>query len=284
VKKIIILSLLSLFTSLVFADNYQFQVDGTYTISRDDPDLDHGIKTWKTTATYFLSNVDDVHGPLAKASFLNKSSSISVDYSKTESHSETKYSGNMVMTSSRPEIIDRGIKGKIVAGPGIILEADYHITSGKYDGSVPGRNSTLDTRTYNLAGGVYISDSTAVKLRYYHTDSGNNYSAKAYLVDYEQVTRLANDTYIGINGAIAHLKHEYGSVNSIGGHIDYYFNRQFSMGAGVVTDSTHEYIGYDIGAQYFINSHVGLSANYSVIDFDDGDNAEMLIVNFTGRF
>ncbi len=59
----IIFSLLGFFVSPVVADNYQFQLDGTYENMRFHDDES---KHYKIAATYYLSGVDDGVGPLSK--------------------------------------------------------------------------------------------------------------------------------------------------------------------------------------------------------------------------
>ncbi len=220
------------------------------------------VKTWGMTATHFLSTVDYKIGPLAKTGFLNKSSSVSVKYSEREVARQYKYT-------------TRSVKGRLVAGPDIIMEAAYSRTSNNisYDG---------DSDRHFLAGGVYLSDSSAIKFNYERYDQ-KYADAETYAVNYEQLISLAGDTYIGFNGTVLRFKSDYSSSTNIAGTVDYYFNRQFSVGASI-THSPHEYRGYGIGAQYFLNTHIGLSANYHVLDFHDGYGSDTLTVNLTGQF
>lgn len=257
-KFIIIFSLFGLCASSVFADNYQFQVDGTYDRMQYHDDES---KHYKMATTYYLSGVDDSVGPLAKADFLNKSSSITAHYSK----GEYRY---------YPSSSTGGVKGRLVTDNDLIFEASYSKESFA--------NANYLYKSYLLGSGLYINDSAAMKLTY-QFNSASGISDDIYQLEYEQIISF-NDNYVGVNGTIGHINPSYGDdLTYVGGTVDYYFNRQFSLG-GTLAYILNQERDYGINTQYFLNNHVGLMGAYQIIDRYDGRNIKIMTLNLIGRF
>ena len=247
-KKILLASAIALATAGQAYADYQFEVGGIYADGeRGDVDYDgFGIG-----GEFHFDKVDTSKGPLAEASFLDKSSFVNFSFISIE----PDFAG-------ADDEDTTNIGGRFVTATNLIIEADW---STEDDGA-------SDTDTIRVGVGTYINDNTDVVVSYTTEDDDN--SDVDYLdVTFHGLNPLNQGASVGYDVAVGYIDtdDDSGYQISVGG--TYYFNTMFGLGlsAGItdVGDVSSDVISID--ASFFANEQVELFA--SIFDGSTETNA-----------
>ncbi len=250
----------ALLTFPVYAENYQaeigvfqqrleleFKFEGEYDIFNSKE------KNTYTSifAEVYFEQVDTSKGPLAEASFLSKSSGLSI----------------AATTSDEDESSDSwALDGRYVLNSGYILKAAY--------------DNEQELDTWELGFGTYIGDTSDLVV--YYANSGGDLDT--YAADFHSFIKLKGSSSLAYSLGIAYQsefrltigdgvpspKGSGDSALSLSGNLTYYFNQNFGLGAGFTKESTDEY-GITTPFAYvdwFVTGSLNLGLLYTHYIFD----------------
>jgi hypothetical protein len=224
-----------------FVNAYQFEASAGY---RDY--YDSLITAADLRAAYYFSQVMTDSKPLGEAAFLGKSSSVELSYS----HFDTNYAGS---SDSKQISVSYFIPHSIF------------FTELFYDDNVNGNYAVLR---------LGISPIEGLLITTYHNNEADDYNANLYA---KYVFLLNSNRAINIESAFA--KNEETNKNEYNFRGDFYFNRQFSLGASFSNDDTGDY--YSLMAQHFFLENAAIETTYSYID--NNKDYDQLYDNFSSR-
>lgn len=246
-KKTLLASAIALVaTGHVYAD-YQFELGAVYTqgeIANTDYD-GFGIG-----GEFNFDKVDTSKGPLAEASFLDKSSSVNFAFLSVE----PDFAG-------ADDVDTTNIGGRFVTASNLIIEADWSkVEMGNFD-----------TDSIRVGLGTYLNDNTDVVVSY-TTEDDNNADVDYLDVAFHGVNPLNQGASVGYDVAVGYIDTDADS----GYHIDvggmYYFNNMLGLGlsAGItdIGDFSSDTISLD--ASFFPAPEVEVAFSY----FDEGGDAD----------
>jgi hypothetical protein len=234
-KKLLLASAVAMIaTGQAYAD-YQFELGGLYTqgeIGNTDYD-GFGIG-----GEFHFDRVDTSKGPLAEASFLDKSSSIGFGFISVEP--DIKNSDDIDFTN---------IGGRFVTATNLIIEADYATTD--YGNS--------DVDTIGIGVGTYLDDNTDLVVSYSNEDD-NSSDKDTLSVALHGVHPMGSGAAFSFDADVGYIDTDNDNGFQVGVGATYYFTRMFGVGlnAGVsdVGDTSSDMIG--IQASFFPSEQVEL--------------------------
>ncbi|MFT6164893.1 MAG: hypothetical protein ACJA1T_000916 [Zhongshania aliphaticivorans] len=239
-------------TSHAYAD-YQFELGAVYAQGESaNTDYDgFGIG-----GEFHFDKVDTSKGPLAEASFLDKSSSLSFIFFSKEDD-----------VANADEEETTSIGGRFVTATNVIIEADW---TTEDDGN-------SDTDTIRVGVGTYLNDNTDVVVSY-TTEDDNNADVDYLDVTFHGVNPLNQGASVAFDVAVGYIDTDDDSGYQIAVGGTYYFNTMFGIGlnAGIadVGDVTRDTVGID--ASFFPSEQVELtlsifdsSTEFNNIDVDE---------------
>lgn len=235
-KKILLASAIALAaTGQAYAD-YQFEVGGVYT---DGEIADISFDGFGVAGEFHFDKVDTSKGPLAEASFLDKSSFVNFAFLSVEPDAP-----------NANDIDSTSVGGRFVTATNIIIEADF--------GTVDAGNN--DTDTIRLGVGTYLSDNSDVVVSYSTEEDDNNNDVDYLNVDFHGVNSLNQGASVAYDVGLGYIdtNNDSGYQISVGG--TYYFNNMFGLGLNAeiadVGDTSSDQIGVE--ASFFPTEQVVL--------------------------
>ena len=240
--------------SVSTADTYQFETGYSYGEIEADFNRNNIFVTREPIEaevnsafiTAYLKKVDVSKGPLAEAAFLNKSSSLSLNFSNIERE--------IANTSS--EIDALGVSGRFVSSNDLIFDASY----SKNDRSNSFGNED-DDNDYSVGFGAYLHDSASIVFEYAkeELDSVEEYSLNTYTL-----TQLSYG-HIAYNVNLAYIDTDDDeSGYDIEGELTYYITPKigFGLNAGYDASPSSDEQTYGVLLSYFPINNISLSARY----------------------
>lgn len=251
-KKLLLVSALTLVASQAYAQDYQAEIGLAYS----DIDIDFGaFGSGSTNATSlygiaYFSQVDTSKGPLAEADFLDKASGIFASYT---SNDDAENSKSLALRS--------------VISEKWIIEANYADNG--------------DNDEVGLGFGAYLTEDIDLVGTYTNGDGFDAFGANVH-----GVFSLQGDTAIAIDADVTNSSPDVGgSVTRFIFGGDYYFNSRFSLGATYETTTGGVDIsGYGLNADWFVTDNINLFASYNTSSFDDFVDTDTITLGAAIRF
>ncbi|MFT7559954.1 MAG: hypothetical protein ACI93R_001869 [Flavobacteriales bacterium] len=226
-KKLLAVSTVLMSANTVLADDYQFEVGGSYTNVSDDNDTDTDFTS--ITGKYYLSQVDTTGLPLAEAAFLQRSSSIQALLADSENATAVALGGSFFV-------------------PGDMFYVGANVIRTSYDNNV-----VEDDSTYNITAGITPIEGLLLTTSYNEdVDYDANISAK-------YVKTLSGGRAINLIGAYQDVE---GGFLTAGG--DYYFNSRTSL--GVLTSNSDDDTTWQIRGKHFVTDALFVGGAYTDSD------------------
>ena len=252
-KKLLLASAIALAaTGQAYAD-YQFEVGAVYTSGEiGSTDYDG----FGVGGEFHFDKVDTSNGPLAEASFLDKSSFVDFSFLSVE----PDFPG-------ADDIESTSIGGRFVTGSNLIIEADWATVD----------TGASDVDTIRVGVGTYINDTTDVVVSY-STEDDDNADVDYLDVSLHGVNALNQGASVGYDVAIGYIDtdDDSGYQISVGG--TYYFNNMFGLGLSAsiadVGDTSSD--GISLDASFFPSEQVEIYASIfdESVEFDGGGDID----------
>ncbi len=234
-------------SSVVYAQDYQFEVSADY-INGERFDVDYD--GYGLNAQIHLDKVDTSKGPLNEAAFLDKSSFVNLGWATAKAD-----------VSGADSVDVTAVDGRFVTGSNIIIEANY---------------LDLDADTsYGVGVGTYISETMDVVASYQTFDKADQ---SAFAVALHGLNPLKGEASVAFDAGLAYIDSDGDAAYSFNAGADYYLNNALSIGAGA------EFVSYDnadtsavnLRANYFVTPIVRLGAALETLgQDDDGQNVQL---------
>lgn len=264
---------------------YQWETTLNY-LQIEADDNSQEAKTTEINATWYLNPVNINKGPLAESGYLSHASSLNFGYADTT--------------------FDFTGSGKL-DGPAIILGAYYVVPESEYIIAIDYINvaledgpSKLDLDIFTLTAGKYFTDTLTGFLSYSDntTDGSTGFTdidTTVIAIGVKNIIQM-DGKYINVEGSIESETQEYSSATadetnttiSLSG--DYYFNREFSLGAELGLnngdDVSDEGTDFGINSRYFFNPQFSILASYTTFSADNAGEIDddTLELSFLARF
>ena len=263
-KKTVIAAGLGLAISSAAQAEYQFELGansstGDFEVGSASADQE----TFGLAGSYYLDSVDTSRGPLGEAAFLDRASSIDLDFS----------TGELDGDESDVDVDSFAIDGRLVAKEsGWLLELGYRLDEIG--------NEEVDT--YSIGAGKYVLENTAVVLSYANSDSDILGESDSYELGLEHLWQLERGA-IKLDAVVGLVDPEIRDDYSVWG-LDgtYYVNPSLGFGAAYALadgDET-ELQNWSLFARWFVTEKVALSLAYSELE-DDKFDLESDAIEFT---
>ncbi len=228
-------------STVVYAQDYQFEVGGDY-ISAESMGID--VNGFGLNAQLHLDKVETSKGPLNEASFLDKSSFVSVAWATAKAD------------QAGAESVDSfGFGGQFVTADDIIIQANY-----------------LDLENDSAIGfgvGTYLKENLAAMVSYQTYDEAE---LSRFSADIHGVDKLKGETSLGYNLGLAYLDSNGESAYNFSVGADYYLNNKLSIGAGLalLTADNYDETTVALRANYFVTPVAKVGASLTTVG-QDGD-------------
>lgn len=245
-KKLLLISALSLVASQAYAQDYQAEIGFAY--SDTDIDVDgFGSASTNATSLYgiaYFSQVDTSKGPLAEAAFLDKASGIFASYTSNDDADNNK------SLALRSAISEKWI-----------IEANY--------------NDNGNDDAFGLGFGAYLTDDIDLVGTYTNGDGFDSFGANLH-----GVFALEGDTAVAIDADVTNFSlDEGGSITRYIFTGDYYFNSRFSIGAvyQTFTGGNDDASIFGVNADWYVSENIDLFVSYNMAsdDFIDEDTVTL---------
>lgn len=191
--------------------------------------------------TVYFSEVDTSKGPLAEASFLDKSSGLGFFLAGDD-------------VDGLEEDDSYSVSGRFVFAQEYILEAIF--TDADSDS------------TYGFGVGKYVSDNAEVVVSYTELDTSENQSLN---INYHSVVSIGDGASLAYDLGASYLDANTGGIGDTTGHgfnggVTYYPMPSLGVGADVSYNTIGDVdtTGFGIDARYFFDEAFAASLNYSV--------------------
>ncbi len=242
-KNFTLVALLIFVSPFVVADTFQSSVNMSYS-QYDSGDIEGGGSWLGLTA--YTDEVSTSKGPLALASFLNKSSFIGAGYSFPGWSSGGLNSSNDDSYS---------LSGGYVTEQDIVLNASY----SSY-GSGSG---------HSLAVGKYLDEQAVVSVAFSGSDEKTIGGMNASIFG---LTELMSDKKVSYGFGVSHVDDDDFNLG-LSANSTYYINNRLGIGGGLGYRYTESFDVITTGVQvgYFLNSSVKVSTglSFSKVNVDD---------------
>lgn len=256
----VLLPCLYLLVSNAFAANsYQSEFSGGYS----EIERSSSTEITSLTASFYLSPVNTEDKPLAAAAFLDKSSSITIGFSRQQVKTPQSPMGNAE------------IDGSSIGGNYITEKSGYIFSVGfrNSDFLTDNNQTSADFETKALRFGKYLDDWSSLEFDYQNNETKNIVSSsnilfidsKVYSLNYTTIRPINKQRYYGLGVRAGLLKGSDDRKNQLfsvsGG---YYMNRLTSFSAAISTNSgdriSIEGNTFGIGTQHFFTPQITLGA------------------------
>lgn len=258
--KILTLIALSSVANYASADNYQYEA--SIGISDGDIELGNAGADTESIDLSFVANfseVDTSKGPLAEASFLDRASSFSVDYSD----------GEIESGGASADVTDLTAALRFVSESGVTIEANIS------DGEI----GNVDNESFGFAIGYYIAENTEFGIAYEDVEVGG-FDTDAIFLGIKHVS--TGDVAFSIEAALGSVDTGRDEDTAVSIEGIFYPTSQFGVGANFTSiDSSVDNDIIEIFADWFITPSAALTLSYTETELG---NAEADSVSITGRF
>ena len=208
---------------------------------------------WNLAGRIYFNEVETSRGPLALASFLQRTGHLGLTYTNTE-------------TDSGAETKEWVLDSRFVINS-LVMEAAY----GKRDG---GASTQSDADLWRAALGYYIGDDTQVRAAYEATDTDGGDNGNRYVVDITHVQDLSNGMTWSANALVGWVDEDADDGTDLNLLFDWFFNDNVSVGTEL-TYSDRDVVGntfdYEVHGDYFITDRLSLRLSYFNQDYGDTD-------------
>jgi hypothetical protein len=268
-KKTALVASIGLALSVTAQADYQWELGTDYAtgdieIGSFDADLD----VFSVYGTYFLDTVDTSKGPLAEAAFLDRASSVQVDYSNGE------FDGIF----GDVDVEGYGIEGRYVFDQSGWL-VDFGYRQDEFDND--------DIETFSIGAGKYIAENTALVVSYANTEDDFDVDSDAYGVNLEHLWSLEQGA-IKLDAGYTFVDPDQGDeVNVFSVDGTYYVNNSLGFGVSyALADSDDTDLeDWSLYSEWFINEQVAVSLAYTESEDDKtGVESDAIVISARVRF
>ncbi|MCH9693437.1 MAG: hypothetical protein K0U72_02910 [Gammaproteobacteria bacterium] len=271
------------------AEQYDFEAglsldstrfDGSQTISTAGGTIFNSGETdtddWRLFGSWYFAGLSDDKGPRARAVLVDRASSLSFGYSRTEQ------TNSMILTSNDPAFPFPPVNSQFdTAGDSFVANLRYvDRDSGWFgtaglltsDTSLSGFvNESFDATGWRLGGGRYILDTTTLALDVSQVNSdGGDATAVALML--EHLGDLGASWQYGVDVGYSRVDADGGAeLDTWRAAVALYPNRDFEFGVAVEDVSGlfgQDTTGVEVFASWFVKPNVSLSAKYRIDDSD----------------
>lgn len=260
-KKIILAGAISALTTLSAQADYQFEANvGYFQGDVENADFDG----YALAATIFFESVDTSKGPLSEASFLDKSSGISLAFGTTE------------FDDFDNEEDISSVSGRFVLSNDFIIEADY--TDFDFDTS------------FTIGFGKYLTESSDILISYTTFD---DVDFNVLDLAFHSVNGLTGPASIAYDLGASYIDADNETGFGLNAGLTFYPTSQLGLGISGSYSSVDDtdVTTIELGAEYFFNENVAGSLTYSTSDTDfDNDfidttvTEDTIALTLTARF
>lgn len=244
-KKILLgTAIAALATTGAYAEDYQFELGANYVTGENAGTDFDGFGVY---GEVHLDTVDTSKGPLNEAAFLDKSSSVRLDWATKEDDVDGAEAADNVTLS-----------GRFVTQGDWIIEASYLDVDG-------------DDTAIALGVGVYLNDTMDLVVSYGTYDDADK---SALAVDIHNVSSLGGDASLAYDVGVSYLDEYSETGYELRGGVDYYFNNAVSIGGSLKLNSINDVdtSTLAVGVDYFVAPAIRLSGEFYTLGQDgDGD-------------
>lgn len=244
-------------SSVVYAQDYQFEVGGAY-MTGDQSGID--VDGFGLNAQLHREKVDTSKGPLNEAAFLDKSSFVNATWVTVKPD-----------ISGADSVEATSIGGRFVTDKNIIIEAGY--------------SAVEDDSSIKIGVGTYISNTMDVVASYESYDSDvDGGDVSSFSANLHGLHTLQGETSLAFDGGLAFQDNDGESAYVMSAGADYYLNKALSIGAGASLLTADNYDGstIDFRANYFVTPIARIGVGYASQGQDaDGD---LMQLNASIRF
>ena len=260
--------------NLATADTYETEVTGEY-IQLDDSFFGVPLDAdgFSIGGTYYLDPVDNSHGPLAEASFLDRASGISLDFA-----------------SLSEDATDIDASAHNISGHFVSKDTGWLFGIGFVNVDID--NPDLDADQLSLTLGRYISENTSITFGWDHLELGegdDQLDVDSYQIAVKHVAKHSSGMDHSVEAFLGGVNLEGVEENGLtyGGSYTLYPSRNFGIGASLaITDSEGlDTTSYSVFADWFITENATVGVTYLKTDVDEiDDNGNVLGVTASVRF
>ncbi len=269
-KQTALLAGVALALSATAQADYQWEVGAAWATgdvtTSNNVDADQDVYSF--TGSWFIAPVDVSKGPLGEAAFLDRASSISLDYVDGEIDADA---GNL-------DIENYGVRGRYVwADSGWFVEGGYNSEEqGNFDADI-----------YGIGVGMYVAPNTTVTVGYNDIDGDIGADADGWGIDLKHV-QLWGDQALKVELGYSNLDPDNGKnldTWSIGS--TWYICKTLGVGGSYSTQDagTDDLESWQLFAEWFVHEQVALGLAYTEAEADSGPaNSDAVVLRLLGRF
>jgi hypothetical protein len=258
--------------SLAFSATYQGEISAAYG-DIDTSDSEEGYMVG-VEGKYYFAPVDTTNHPLAEAAFIEKANNVYVNLGNYE----YKDSGERTDIYMRSVGIDFYIPNSMIYLGAGVVEGKAKST-WSMDGYSESYSTKWDSSWFVKAG---IAPITGLLVWSEFTEDVD--VSDEWNINGKYVLPLAGEQALNIEASYEQSDVDF-EHDTITGAVDYYLDRNLSLGAGFVNTSFDNSIGDDAVNDYFIRARNFFTDNISAeISYTDGDYEDSLMFGGTIRF
>ncbi|MDJ0908433.1 MAG: hypothetical protein QNI99_04545 [Woeseiaceae bacterium] len=282
-----------LFTTASFAEEYDFELDvafgssnfdGSKTITRPGGTIfnsgSNDSDNLSIFGNWYYNGLSDDNGPRARAALVNRASSLSFGYGRTEqtiasfltntdpslmfipSLSESRFESDSDLFSVDLRHVDRD--------SGWFGSVGLQITNEDISGTF---NDSTDATEWRLGAGKYIFENTTLSFSVGRIDFGAGEKATAFDFSLEHLGNLGDRWQYGLDIGYDRTDLDFSDFDTLGVGLSLYPNRDFEFGVAVLDARgnpglNRSDVSYEGFASWFIRPNIQLSASYRVDDAD----------------
>ena len=204
------------------------------------------LKVFAVGGSYYFDRVQTNKGPLAEATFLDKTSSVDALFTRFDFDNNNQNAWALGGTY-------------VLQGTGMYLDASVMHVNG------------YSNDTYNFGGGYYLSRDWSVSV---DTQFDEDLNYQGISLGSKKLFGLGSERYVSLEGVYSNPDE---GDDSFAVSSDFYFNRFFSVGVGYEwADKFSDGIS-SVRSQWFINNQFAVSAEVSYVDYDRGSDTSYLL-------
>ncbi len=275
----------------VMAEDYDFEFDlgfsslnfdGSQTITTNAGTIfnSNEIETdeLSLSGTWYFNGLSDDNGPRARATLVDRASSLAIGYSQTDRTFST------VLTSTDPAFPFPSIDSRLEADDDTFA-ADFRyvakdsgwigsiglVTSEATVGAPV--NSSFDATGWGLGFGKYIAENTTLELQVSQVDADGGSDASAFGVTFEHLGSFNDQWQYAVDLGYNRVDADGGpDVDTWRAAVSMYPNRDVEFGIAIQDGSSDlagsDSLGFEGFASWFVRPNFKLSARYRVDDVD----------------
>lgn len=288
--KLVLLVSAQIFAMDALAETYDYQVDvgyqstqfeGSQTFTTAGGTIFNSIDTdtdvLSISGSWYFSGLSDDKGPRARASLVDRASSLSVGYSRTDQ------TNTIFLESTDPSFPVTPIDATFETdGDAFAIDLRYVDRDSGWFGNV-GLLTTdvslggfvddsIDSNGWALGVGKYLFDTTTLGVNVSVVDGGGTIDVSIVTVAFEHLGDLGDSWQYAVDASYEQIDPEFGSnIDTWGAALSLYPSTDFEFGIRVAeTDGVFGQGGTSVEgfASWFVKPNVRLAAGYRVDDAD----------------